>query len=365
MGWRFRKSINLGGGFKINLSKSGIGYSWGIKGYRITKTASGQIRKNTSILGMGISYSENISKRNDIKKQEMNESRTITIGETIYYNSQNLDEMLKNDIVLNKIKNIHILNFIANILCILILFLPIGLLIKLIISIWGKIELKYEFDEYSKEKYNALNNVIDIMKKNNKIWRVISSVRNRNVKYSYGATNSIARNTIKISKGTPWYIKSNIDIYYISDIYKKIYLTPDRIIILDGFKVFGCKYNNLEFNIFDSTYVESEIVPKDAKVIYYTWKYVNKKGGPDKRFKDNRKLPVCDYGGLTVNSGDEISCRIQFSNIDLTEELMEYLNIFQEITSKEVDSENMYYNFEDNLNDLNAKDFNDTETDIE
>lgn len=363
MGWRFRKGINLGGVFKINLSKSGIGYSWGTKGYRITKTANGQIRKNTSIPSMGISYSENISKRNDIKKQGINESRTITIGETTYYNSQNLDEMLKNDIVLNKIKNIHILNFIANILCILILFLPIGLLIKLIISIWGKIELKYEFDEYSKEKYNALNNVIDIMKKNNKIWRVTSSVRNRNIKYSYGATNAIARNTIKILKGTPWYIKSNIDIYYISDIYKKIYLTPDRIIILDGFKVFGCKYNNLEFNIFDSTYVESGIIPKDAKVIHYTWKYVNKKGGPDKRFKDNRKLPVCDYGGLIVNSGDNIKCRIQFSNIDLTEELMEYLNIFQEIISKEVESENIYYNFEENLNDLNAKDFN--ETDIE
>ena len=69
MGWRFRKSINLGGGFKINLSKSGIGYSWGIKGYRITKTASGQIRNNNSIPDTGISYSENISKRNEIKKQ--------------------------------------------------------------------------------------------------------------------------------------------------------------------------------------------------------------------------------------------------------------------------------------------------------
>ena len=127
--------------------------------------------------------------------------------------------------------------------------------------------------------------------------------------------------------------------------------------------MFGCKYNNLEFNIFDSTYVESGIIPKDAKVIHYTWKYVNKKGGPDKRFKDNRKLPVCDYGGLIVNSGDNIKCRIQFSNIDLTEELMEYLNIFQEIITKEVESENIYYNFEENLNDLNAKDFN--ETDIE
>ena len=47
MGWRFRKGINLGGVFKINLSKSGIGYIWGAKGYRITKTANGQIRKNT------------------------------------------------------------------------------------------------------------------------------------------------------------------------------------------------------------------------------------------------------------------------------------------------------------------------------
>lgn len=33
MGFRYRKSINLGGGLRINLSKSGIGYSWGVKGY--------------------------------------------------------------------------------------------------------------------------------------------------------------------------------------------------------------------------------------------------------------------------------------------------------------------------------------------
>ena len=34
MGFGFRKSIDLGGGFRINLSKSGVGYSWGVKGYR-------------------------------------------------------------------------------------------------------------------------------------------------------------------------------------------------------------------------------------------------------------------------------------------------------------------------------------------
>ena len=39
MGFRFRKAINIGG-FRINLSKSGIGYSFGAKGIRITQLAN-------------------------------------------------------------------------------------------------------------------------------------------------------------------------------------------------------------------------------------------------------------------------------------------------------------------------------------
>lgn len=56
MGLRFRKSINLGGGARVNLSKKGIGYSVGTKGARITKTADGKTRKTVSIPNTGISY---------------------------------------------------------------------------------------------------------------------------------------------------------------------------------------------------------------------------------------------------------------------------------------------------------------------
>ena len=55
MGFRFRKSIKFGG-VRINLSKSGIGYSVGTKGARITKTAKGTTRTTLSIPGTGISY---------------------------------------------------------------------------------------------------------------------------------------------------------------------------------------------------------------------------------------------------------------------------------------------------------------------
>lgn len=56
MGTRFRKSINLGGGARINISKSGIGYSVGTKGARVTRTARGTTRTTLSAPGTGLSY---------------------------------------------------------------------------------------------------------------------------------------------------------------------------------------------------------------------------------------------------------------------------------------------------------------------
>lgn len=55
MGIRFRKSFG-GKHFRVTLSKSGVGYSGGVKGARITRTASGRTRKTASIPGSGISY---------------------------------------------------------------------------------------------------------------------------------------------------------------------------------------------------------------------------------------------------------------------------------------------------------------------
>lgn len=58
MGFRYRKSLKLPGGFRVNFSKSGVGNSWGTKGYRVTKTAKGTTRTTFSIPGTGLSYVE-------------------------------------------------------------------------------------------------------------------------------------------------------------------------------------------------------------------------------------------------------------------------------------------------------------------
>ena len=61
MGLRFRKSINIGP-LRINLSKSGVGFSLGVKGFRVSRSAKGKMTATASIPGTGLSYVQNLDK---------------------------------------------------------------------------------------------------------------------------------------------------------------------------------------------------------------------------------------------------------------------------------------------------------------
>ena len=84
MGWRFRKSVKLPLGFRINFSKTGIGYSWGMKGYRKTVTANGRLRTTYSIPGTGISYveEEKIGKEEPVCIQANQEQDSNALADT-------------------------------------------------------------------------------------------------------------------------------------------------------------------------------------------------------------------------------------------------------------------------------------------
>ena len=61
MGLRFRKSFSIGP-LRINISKSGIGFSLGVKGFRISRSAKGKMSATASIPGTGLSYVQNLDK---------------------------------------------------------------------------------------------------------------------------------------------------------------------------------------------------------------------------------------------------------------------------------------------------------------
>ncbi len=59
MGLRFRKSINIGP-LRINFSKSGIGFSLGVKGFRVSRSAKGKMSATASLPGTGLSYVQDL-----------------------------------------------------------------------------------------------------------------------------------------------------------------------------------------------------------------------------------------------------------------------------------------------------------------
>ena len=65
MPWSFHKSISLGP-FRINFSKSGVSYSFGLFGFRTGVNAKGRKYNSYSIPGTGVRY-QNTAKSDKTK----------------------------------------------------------------------------------------------------------------------------------------------------------------------------------------------------------------------------------------------------------------------------------------------------------
>jgi len=59
---------------------------------------------------------------------------------------------------------------------------------------------------------------------------------------------------------------------------------------------------------------EHERLPSDARVVEQDWLKANKDGSPDRRFKDNRQIPVCHYAYLWLRTGSGLREAYMVSN---------------------------------------------------
>lgn len=331
MGFRYRKSINLGGGFRINISKSGVGYSWGVKGYRITKTAKGTIRETYSIPGTGISYTEESRSggksppRNVLKSENYNyySAEEIVNGNASLMISDGMDEILSaasKSILLNNISTVGIIIsipffFFAFPFAALLLVASISF--KFYVKKTGLVELEYEIDEDQKQFIAERLEPMVRISGSQKLWRIMQSNKVIDTKYTAGAETCIKRVACIASKSAPFPFRTNVDIAAFRTGNETLLFLPDKLIIIQGSKMGALSYSDISFSIDTTRFIENEATPTDAAVVGQTWQYVNKGGGPDRRFKNNRKLPICLYGKAKLQSPYGLDTIIMFSNAAL------------------------------------------------
>ena len=328
MGFRYRKSINLGGGFRVNLSKSGVGYSWGVKGYRVTKTANGKTRKTYSIPGTGLSYVEETNgKKNNIPNPNIIQNNN-GIYDINYIKNADIENFRDEEYqqFIQSIEKILMLSGLSNILCFSIIGLPIGLPLKLYVLCKGKIKLDYEMDDYYSNKFNKRMSAWKSIFECQKVWTITQTSRTNDMKRNAGASTLINRSISLLSQNSPFYLDCNYSILSFSNKNEKILILPDKLLIIKAGKIGVISFDDISFDINSSNFIEDGPVPSDAKIIDYTWKYVNKNGSPDRRYKDNKQIPKCQYGEIHMTSKTGLNIVLQCSSISKTLEFERLIN---------------------------------------
>ena len=342
MGLRFRKSVNLGGGFRINFSKSGVGYSFGGKGFRYTRTARGTNRATLSIPGTGISWVEESG-----KSKKPSNTVTSTTDSSYLFSIENEDEVYSADFeaFLGAIKHFIKINRLLTWLPIIALIVFIygtaqtadnggsgallalsmlafvGFLIwKIVYRIVGPVKATYDMTSIEGQyRVDHLQKVMECLKSCDAVWQVNDVYANSSSRRHGGAGRSVQLTKLKIQKRRPYFLRTNAAIYFVKLKKEKLYILPD-VIILEGKKGLGtAALKDLDISVEDTRFV-ANTAPKDSTILSYTWQYVNNNGTPDKRFKNNVQLPVCRFGLVDLKTSGGFHTRLYLSSIQKTKQ---------------------------------------------
>lgn len=328
MGFRFRKSINLGKGFRINLSKSGPGFSWGGPGFRLTRTAKGNIRGTAYIPGTGMSYQKEFSNPFDDKKAKKatNSKTNKEIVENKKVNSfqndlKNIKTSDMSDILQASKKN-QTNNTISLILILAGLGLgfinPILFLIALcgvVFFLYNRgnqtIRIDYEMSEDAKEELDSTNKFLEGIMESDEVFLVNESV---DLDEDNPADMKIIDRTPLTFKEGNDEIQTNVKTYTLEGANKKIIFLPDSIFIKDPSGKTALSLKEVEINLGKMTFLEEGDVAYDATVIGKSYQHLNKDGSKDKRYKDNPELTLVDYGILSIFNQEGLNLFIVFSD---------------------------------------------------
>ena len=188
---------------------------------------------------------------------------------------------------------------------------------------------KYDIDESVPADvltlYEQLCQSFEQLLTTQKIWEQTFKMQNLQAKSSAGSVVELKETNFGV--GVFNYIKSKFDVpiipvgnqlLYLYPEYAVLSTSPSRFEIIDHSNI-SMIYTTIRFN-------EPGFYPTDAEKIGTTWEYVNKNGGPDRRYANNRQISVVKYGGINLTIKGKLTVTFQISNANLAEDLCSSFN---------------------------------------
>jgi hypothetical protein len=328
MGFYLRKGINFGP-LRLNLSRSGLGASFGVKGARIGIGPKGSYihmgrgglyYRQTLAPAPGPHYAPSPSEPIPPPNPPDNLLKEIKSSSTATLTDSSAIDLLKE---LNRVKKrpdrLPIVVVVGG--AALILLLSVGAvwwtlcLMALAITtlavyarhsdvVSGTAILNYSLDPDAAKEYSKLQTPFRQLTQCEKVWHIDATGHNTDLKHHAGAGVQMERKETRPQFSKPPKVQCNMEVPVLRTRDVTLYFFPDRLLVYDSAGIGSVPYSDLNVEGAPFKFVEHESVPRDAHQIDKTWQYVNKKGGPDRRFANNRELPVMQYGLLGFSSSN-------------------------------------------------------------
>jgi hypothetical protein len=359
MGFRFRRTFKIVPGVHLNLSGSGASVSLGPRGLRHTIGAHGA-RTTVGLPGSGLSWtayqpysSTDTSPPPDRPVRydsdaNTHEAVTRDQGATVI-DSAPIEQLVANSTIdiasaLSASRSrwrfykiwFAVLSALFVVAAVMVVgsastvppsaaFIATAGAVIILGAIWlhgresSTISLDYDLSADELQRFEALTQAFKALASCARVWRIPLEKEEADWKRNAGAAKTIERKQISLMRGNPPLVKSNLEFLQLPLGKETVYLTPDAILVVAGNSVAGFSYKDVEVVSTPTRFIEDDTPPRDATVVGATWRYVNRKGGPDRRFANNRELPICLYGEIDFRSATGLSERIHCSRLDMSE----------------------------------------------
>jgi hypothetical protein len=335
MGFYLHKSIAVGP-FRFNLSGSGVGTSVGVRGLRV---GSGP-RGNYVRMGRGGVYYQQtfhapaaspspppIPSGTHAPLQEIASADAAQIVDS---SSEQLLGELREKRAMVSLLPFAIVGAVVLLLFALALplwafpLLAIAAIVAVVAAHRRDVLRKttvilYDFAPEVEAAFRTFTQWADALASCRRAWHVAAEGRVYDRKYHAGASSLVQRNSTAVRNAAPPFVRTNVPILSIATGRRTLYFLPDHLLVYDGASIGAVGYGSVDIAVVRQRFIETEAVPADVTIVDYTWRYVNRSGGPDRRFHNNPRIPICLYDELHFRTATGLNEVVQLSRSGLAE----------------------------------------------
>lgn len=333
MGFGFRKTFSSGP-FRFTISPGGISSSFGIRGARVTKGPRGTF---VTVSSHGVYYRHRIdtpAPRVSAPAIPQKPEEEVQLDSVFHVPVAELVGSSQNELVAKLNQNLAAINpaFIPLILSGLLLFevpsspgpaaaaIIFGFVLAAFLARRFKQshthEIHYSLDSDAARSFEATQRAVQSLGSCSRIWVLNTSAHTADYKRHAGAGTLITRRSASAGILSTRGFKSSLPISSIEANGTVFHFLPDQVLILIGKRYASISYSQLLISIKQTRFIEEQGVPSDSRCVDTTWRFVNKNGGPDRRFNNNRQIPVLQYGEVTLRTASGLQVILQTSNVE-------------------------------------------------